>query len=331
MAADWRVAACLFAMRLQEIQLPYPCSSQAASNMGQHRMACTDRWAALKALRKGCPTGHLHHSEEVRAAIQSLIDCWKARAPDAGPFFSLVQSRGEPAHADNTKVAAALALVHALHGEGNARLWSRGDGTRDATCTAARRLAVAEAGYLVGAAEAAAKEDDGTTSEALLRLASWICGCPSVREAETALIAGLGHRAESGSRLPLKAPTRLAALTSPDAPLEAAAAALQLVEALACRRVSNALHLQPEVVLVSWRSGKSDAVRRAAASALVWLSRSRRASGWMASLSPETMRPLLTRALALHTTCGLREEWAIDDVSCEFDDETGVCLGDGGD
>jgi hypothetical protein len=260
-----------------------------------------------------------------------------------------------------------LAFCAALHGEGTARLWARGDGATAAAGHSdadANRLATARAGTLVAAAQAAGAAGDDDAAEALLRTAAWVCGCRGARVAEGALIQALaelsdvpsvggapvspevdggedeprdagkakGRDADARGAIAGACVTRLAVLTSAHAPQQSATAALQLVEALACRRVSNAAQLQAHLIVGCWREGKTDAVRRAAASALVWLSRSRRASGWMAGPGEETLRPLLVRAVALHASCGLSAPWAIDDAAGgeAGEEETGVCLGDGG-
>lgn len=353
-------------------------SAQAASQLGRHRQACADQWAALTAIRAGRAAGPasaaLVWSPEEHAAAVALVHAWAERVPAAAGFLR-AGVRPSPGACDTpadrlgheptggTGGGAALALCGALHGEGTPRLWARGDGTPASAAQSeagAHRLATAQVGTLVAAAQAAERAGDGAAAEALLRTSAWVCGCRGARKAEEALIEAFAEQSDvhaaygesileaadkedkardsreatggdAGARGAAACVTRLAALTSADSPKQSATAALQLVEALACRRVSNAARLQPHLIVACWRDGKVDAVRRAAASALVWLSRSRRASGWMVGLGHETLRPLLARAVALHAACGLSTPWAIDDSHGgeAGEEETGLCLGDG--
>lgn len=322
-AADERAAAALVeaVRRRAGGLLPALHSNCAAAHLraGRHELARRAASAALtlapkdvKARRRraaahGALGKHVAACDDLAAAckaqpratkdvVRELADAWAARAPEMAPLVRRAAEVDGGTHA----------LCGALLAEGRARGWATAGAP-------AEHLACAAAGTLVDAALGRAERADPVGAGALLRAAGWIAGVTGTREAEEALLGRLHGRFDA---------------LGEHADERVVVGALELVEALAMRRVANCTSLPHDEIYILWRESRSPVIRRAAESAMVWLCRDQRARYGVMSLSQAQLEPFLMRCVGAYKTCGLDKAGAGDAEANEK--ETGVCLGDAG-
>ncbi|EOD18197.1 hypothetical protein EMIHUDRAFT_95980 [Emiliania huxleyi CCMP1516] len=294
--------------------------AEASGRLGCHRSACDDLWAAVRSAGSAAAKS---------TAVASLVRAWAGRAPRAAAFvhgaLAVDGSRGRGegggeggvgcdgdvgegdngdggAKAGRSASASAeaagvvsLALCRALHADGRSREWAHGGESAESEARAAvstRPLLVAGAGSLAAASLPLADGGDGGGAAALLRLAAWLCACPAADAAEAALIVALAAPADDGG---------WAGEGGDASELAAPAQPPSLLEAL------------------TRDGGCSEAA----------------ASGWMVTVPRDSLGPLLARAASLHKATRVLGPWALDEEAAEgrtiAAQETGVCLGDGGD
>lgn len=240
--------------------------------MGEHRLACDDLLAAWRRTPKSCDTS------------RALADAWRARAPPLAPLFDAA-IKDEP-------LAAYIAFAAALGGGGKAREWTQryGSGDGGGGGGGANALSRKETACLIDAARhCAGAADDPAGAAALLRVCSFIMAVRTEPErgpgpfsrismAEDGLIDGFGRAiaelCESNDEAVI-------------------VAALELVQAVAMRRVANCVWMPEATILRLYTQGRTGSIRAAAEGCLVWLSRHPGTRNWMQGMERVRLEPLL--------------------------------------
>ncbi|KAL1528357.1 hypothetical protein AB1Y20_009710 [Prymnesium parvum] len=264
----------------------------ALSAIGLHPAACDDMATALKAAAG---------RKAQREVAASMCEAWALRAPAARGYIEETAGGADGA-------AAAVALSHALAGRGTARQWAARAG--DAVFALAR----ASSALLVDAALECASNDDAGGAAGLLRCAAWLIGPRGTLAAEEALIEAVNAHF---SQLVL-------------ADEQVVVASLQLVEALARRRVANVARLLLPQLLQLWRNGRTAKVRVAANEALIWCTRCPFTNEWMQDAKQVELEPVLLKVVSYQKSCDVKGGWALrveDEMA--YTTETGIFLGDG--
>ena len=186
-------------------------------------------------------------------------------------------------------LAAYIAFAAALGGGGKAREWTQRYGAvmveaeeRRTRSHAKRRRVIDAARHCAGAA------DDPAGAAALLRVCSFIMavrtepergpGLSLISMAEDGLIDGFGRAiaelCESNDEAVI-------------------VAALELVQAVAMRRVANCVWMPEATILRLYTQGRTGSIRAAAEGCLVWLSRHPGTRNWMQGMERVRLEPLL--------------------------------------
>ena len=86
----------------------------------------------------------------------------------------------------------------------------------------------------------------------------------------------------------------------------------------------------PDILAASRNITRSSAVRKAAASALVWAARCPASNGFMRSATQHELEPLMFKLLSLTKGCGIAGPWALPTTrGAAYTARTGIYLGDG--
>ena len=327
--------------------------AKAARQLGKPAAAAVDLAEALKL------------SPSSADIAKQLVDVWVERAPLIEPFVSDVRAAALKidgkggGNAEATR-AAERALCRGLHamcqpGEwcregalGAAAIGSRkapggvlkqgnggggGGGGVTKVVDGPRLLARKSIGALLPAAvqllkKPTAMETDVDGARCLLRLCGWVVGIKNAMETEEAILSAMHTDIRSDWSVD-HTTTLTEALIGPEA---CCMAMLQLMEALARRRVSNLAKMHhPMDVLVRVFSFRASAkVRMCAVSVLAWCARCPKTKSFLfdGRYDERTLKPVNNAIKDYARHLGL-DEWFVDESSAEYSEETGICLGDG--
>ena len=326
-------AAASAALKVDPPHVHARCTRAAACRqLGALAAACDDLASALNVSLGisggGAPPPARSHA---RAISRDLVACWILRAPELAPYIAEAAAEAERAACDACGDAGAAAvegaLCCALHAIGDAGRWARGSPAAGAPAgvDGPRALALPSAASLVIAAHELAASGDATGARCLTRAGAWLLGVRGADGAESALLAALHE--EAGGSAQLKS-TRFAGLMS-SAP-SSSVGGLQLLEALARRRVSNCPRLFVDYLSNCWSFRDDARVRRQAASTIAWVMRCPTCRGRFDFHRAEDIKPITERARRYRELCAVREAWEIGHTDAvAYTRETGISIGDG--
>ena len=300
------------------------------------------------------------HKTTSRELVSTLVDVWVERSPGIAAFVAEVREaavrqggKGEGGLA--AKEAVERALCRGLHGMcqpgewaregelGSAAIGAKGSGRGGSNLAkgvggsivdGARLLARKSIGSLIPAAIPMVRgcknelEADNDGARCLLRLCGWVVGIKNATETETAIIDALHVQIRSEWSIE-HTTSRCEALIGGE---PVCIAMLQLMEALARRRVSNLPRMNHLLdVLVRIYSFRASAkVRMCASATLAWCSRCPKAKSFLfdGRYDERTLKPVnnAIKDYARHLNI---TEWVIPQDAPEYTEETGICLGDG--
>jgi len=164
----------------------------------------------------------------------------------------------------------------------------------------------------------------------ILRMLAWIVGIRNAMEPEDAIITALHVQLKSDWN-PVEHTTSMVEHLIGDETV--CVAMLQLLEALARRRVSNIgkLHHGFDVLIRIFSFRASPKSRCAATSLMAWGARCPRNKSFMFDMryDDNTLQPVYTAQKDYMRLIGI-DTWLVSPESPEYTEETGICLSDGG-
>ena len=326
--------------------------ANAYRKLGKPALACTDLAHAMQT-----------HKTVPREIVSTLVDVWVERAPGIADFVeevraAAVRQGGKGDGAMMAKEAVERALCRGLHGMcqpgdwvregelGEAALGAKGGGSSGrggsnlarreggGVVDGARLLARKSIGSLIAAAIPLVRghenpmEADNDGARCLLRLCSWVVGIKGAMETERAILESLHAQIKSERSIEYTNSRCEALLTGEIVCISM----LQLIEALARRRVSNlnSMHHLLDVLVRVFSFRASARVRQVASSTLAWCARCPKAKSFLFDkrYDERTLKPVnnCMKDYARHLNI---TDWVLPMDAPDYAQETGICLGDG--